>query len=309
MPFEQTRAILEAELGRPLEKLFLVFPPEPIAAASVGQVHDARLPSGRRVAVKVQRPGLRPLFQIRHPQPAPLHISIDATGISGHLSVRGMVDEFAQWTLRELDFRIEGRTADRLRMSAGPFVRIPRVYWELTSPRVLTMEFIIGLSASEVGDLMAAGGEALVRTRLAGFDVRQVLRHFAEGTTEQVFILGFFHADAHPGNVLFCDNNVVAFLDFGIFGSLAPAKVAVVTNMILSLAQGNIQASYRAYTAQLISTIDTDEAVVREQCLSVLREWYHACMDPTLPIENRHLARYIGAMIEVSRQNGLRTTA
>ncbi len=297
---------MEAELGRPLEHYFSRFPPQPIAAASVGQVHDARLRNGQRVAVKVQRPNLKPVFLADIRNLRRLAALVDAVGLSGYLSLRSMVGEFARWTLRELDFTIEGHTADRLRATAGPAVRIPQVYWELTSTRMLTMEFIIGISAAEVGDLLAEGGEALVRTRLVGFDTETALHHFAEASLAQLFTYGFFHADAHPGNLFFCDNNVVAFLDFGIFGTLTPAERAVVTGQALSLALGNLVASFRYYTGQLIATDETDMEVVRKECLVVLRDWYRSSLDPTLPIEERHLARYIGAMIDVSRRNGLR---
>jgi ubiquinone biosynthesis protein len=305
MPYEQARAIIEEELGGSLDDYFAEFPREPIAAASVAQVYDARLRSGQRVAVKVQRGGLRPIFLADIRNLRRLASLIEALGISGHLSVRGMVDEFAGWTLNELDFRVEAHTADRLRRSAEWFLLIPKVYWRLTTPRVLTMEFVEGISSAEAGSLMAAGGEPLVRTRAAGFDAKLVLHRLARSCLKQVFEGGFFHADLHPGNLFICDNQRVAFLDFGIFGSLTEAERAVVTGQILNLALGNISESFRYYALQLIPTEETDWDRVRQQCLTILRRWYAACSDVNLPIEERHLARYIGAMIEVSRQNGL----
>ena len=270
MPYDQARAIIEEELGGPLKDFYAYFPPEPIAAASVGQVHDARLRSGQRVAVKVQRGGLRPIFLADIRNLRRLASLIDSLGISGYLSVRGMVDEFAGWTLRELDFRVEASTADRQRLSAEWFLLIPKVHWRLTTSRVLTMEFVEGISSAEAGELMAAGGESLVRTRAAGFDLKLVLHRLARACLKQVFETGFFHADLHPGNLFICDNQRVAFLDFGIFGSLTEAERAVVTGQIVNLALGNISESFRYYALQLIPTEETDWDAVREQCLAIL---------------------------------------
>jgi ubiquinone biosynthesis protein len=306
MPFDSVQTVIEEEFGKPLDQLFTAFNPEPIAAASVAQVHEARLRSGQRVAVKVQRTGLRPIFLADIRNLHRLAVFIDAIGLSGYLSVQGMVDEFTHWTLRELDFTVEGRTADRVRRTADPSVKVPWVYWELTSPRVLTMEFISGLNAADVGDLFAAGGERLVRTRLAGFDVNLALHRFAQASLSQLFTVGFFHADAHPGNIFFCDDNIVEFLDFGIFGNLTRAERDIVTGQAVNLALGNILESFRFYTRQLVPTEETDFERVRQQCLHILQTWYEACLDPSLPIEQRHPAKYIGDMIEVSRQNGLR---
>lgn len=305
MQFEQVREVVEGEFGQPLEQLYADFHWEPIAAASVAQVHEARLHSGQRVAVKVQRVGLRPIFLADIRNLRRMAAFLDAIGLAGHLSVRRMVDEFTRWTLRELDFTVEGRTADRLASQAEPFVKIPNIYWHLTSPRIMTMEFIVGLSAAQAGDLFAKGGEKLVRTRLANFKVDVALRHFARASLSQLFTFGFFHADAHPGNIFFCDDNIVTFLDFGIFGTLSSAERQIVNGQIINLALGDIVESYRNYIRQLIPTEETDFEAVRRQCLKVLQTWYRACLDPTLPIEERHPAKYIGDMIEVSRQNGL----
>jgi ubiquinone biosynthesis protein len=124
MPLGTARAIVESELGAPIGDLFAEFSPEPVAAASVAQVHDARLPSGARVAVKVQRSGLERIFRADVRNLRRAATVAQALGAFGRLSVTGMVAQFSAWTLREMDFRIEGRTAERVRAESEPTVLI-----------------------------------------------------------------------------------------------------------------------------------------------------------------------------------------
>jgi len=306
LPPDITRAIIEAELGGPLECFFSDFTLNAIASASVSQVHRACTHHGHSVAVKVQRPGLEPILQSDIRNLLRLATVIEVFGLLGKLSATGMVREFANWTQRELDFTIEGGTADKLRATMPWYVVIPRIFWRLTTPRVLTMEFVEGLSASQLTALMADGGTAAVQAMMPNFDLDLSLDRMSEACLKQLFIDGIFHGDPHPGNVLFRNDNLVAFIDFGIFGELNAVEREILAGQIENLALGEIQESLRFYMRQLTATEETDFKRMEVQAIGVLRRWHASLSKPGGSVQERHLARYTGEMIEISRQNHLR---
>ncbi|MFQ6044491.1 MAG: ABC1 kinase family protein, partial [Candidatus Poribacteria bacterium] len=159
-PFEQAQALIESQLSRPLEELFDDFLKTPLAAASIAQVHRAKTKSGHDVAVKIQRPGISDLIE------TDLHILFDLAQLierripEGQLyNPVGIVDEFAQTIRRELDFIREGRNMDKFRQNfeGNDTIYVPKVYWELTTSQILTMEYIDGIKLKDLEKLEAAG--------------------------------------------------------------------------------------------------------------------------------------------------------
>ena len=193
-PFSQVEQVINEELGQPIERLFVEFVEQPIAAASIGQVHEAVLPNGRRVAVKVQRPtaprqieaDLALLYQAAK-------IAKDRVRALDFIDAQSLVDEFARSLREELDYRQEARNANTFhRNFAGhPHVRIPRVYWSYTGARVLTLEFLEG---TKIADLQP--GE------LSDDERRRLAYAMAEAWMTMVFRHGIFHGDPHPANIL-----------------------------------------------------------------------------------------------------------
>jgi ubiquinone biosynthesis protein len=212
-PWEPVRTQIEEELGAPLEDLFASFDPEPLAAASLAQVHPATLLDGTAVVVKVQRPGIREVIE------TDLEILFDVTRL---LQVRtplgaiydlpGIAEEFAATLRAELDFYREGHNADRFRANfAGEtYLHIPAVHWDLTTRRVLVLERIHGVRIDEVEALDEAGHD---RERVALHATRMVVKEILED--------GFFHADPHPGNFVVMDDEVIGAMDFGMVGYLS----------------------------------------------------------------------------------------
>jgi predicted unusual protein kinase regulating ubiquinone biosynthesis (AarF/ABC1/UbiB family) len=210
--YEQAKATIEQDLGKPIQTLYRNFDPIPIAAASLGQVHRAQLHSGEEVVVKVQRPGLVKLFQID------LAILKDiARYFQNHpywgqgRDWLGIYDECCRILYEEIDYINEGRNADTFRRNfrEEDWVHVPRVYWRYTSHRVVTLEYLPGIKISHYEALEAAG---LDRKSIAQLGARAYL--------QQLLNDGFFHADPHPGNIAVSPDGNLIFYDFGMMGQV-----------------------------------------------------------------------------------------
>jgi ubiquinone biosynthesis protein len=233
-PYEQVEEMIRTELGQPIERLFRDFDPVPMAAASIGQVHRATLPNGRDVVVKVQRPGAARQIE------ADLNLMYQAARIAKErvhaldfIDAEALVDEFARSIRQELDYRLEARNAETFRKNfAGhPHVRIPRVYWTYTRPRVLTLEYLDG---TQLADLELLGWAPEQRRRLA-----EVL---TEAWMTMIFRHGFFHADPHPANVLVFSPDRIGLVDFGQAGRLTDEDISKATGLFIDVVNENIEA-------------------------------------------------------------------
>jgi ubiquinone biosynthesis protein len=234
-PYAQVEQVVQAELGQPIERLFLEFVETPIAAASIGQVHQAVLPNGRRVAVKVQRPNAPQQIE------ADLGLLYQGAKIAKErvraldfVDTRALVDEFARSLREELDYRQEARNAQTFhRNFAGhPHVRIPRVYWSYSSARVLTLEFLDG---TKISDLHPDELPLDERRRLATV--------MAEAWMTMVFRHGIFHGDPHPANILVLGHpERIGLVDFGQAGRLSEDDMTKLTSLFIDAAAENVDA-------------------------------------------------------------------
>jgi ubiquinone biosynthesis protein len=213
VPFDAVRGVVEEELGLSVEQAFTSFDPEPLAAASIGQVHRAQLPGGHDVVVKVQRPGaerqvladIALLYQVAR-------LMRDRVRRLAFIDVVGVVDEFSRSIRQELDYRVEARNTEAARrhFTGDETVRIPRVHWRRTTGRVLTLEYIEGQVLSQV-DLATW---PLEHRRL-------LASRIAETWMRMVFVHGFFHADPHPANIVVITPDRLGLIDFGQVGRLS----------------------------------------------------------------------------------------
>ncbi|KAI5062828.1 hypothetical protein GOP47_0021375 [Adiantum capillus-veneris] len=217
-PFESETAlkIVEEELGAPVGQIFDQFDPDPIAAASLGQVHRAVL-RGEEVVVKVQRPGLKELFDIDLKNLRVIAENLQKLDPKSDGAKRDWVaiyDECASVLYQEIDYNKEGANAERFANNFKDleYVKVPKIYWELTTPQVLTMEYVPGIKINRIAALDQLGVD---RKRLAQYAVESYL--------EQILRHGFFHADPHPGNIAVDDENGgrLIFYDFGMMGSIS----------------------------------------------------------------------------------------
>jgi predicted unusual protein kinase regulating ubiquinone biosynthesis (AarF/ABC1/UbiB family) len=212
-PLDQVRQIVEVELGKPLDEIFRSFEDSPIASASLSQVHFAELPDGTPVAVKVQRPGIQAIIEqdLTILRWLARQIARVAPGVR-NLRPEAAVEEFGRWTLRELDFRLEGKNLDEFRrnFAGSTDVHFPKVYWDYTSPRLLTMERVSGLRVHQVVK------------NLQPHERKQAARRLAEVELQMFITDAFFHADLHPGNIFFQEDGTIVILDVGMVGRMSP---------------------------------------------------------------------------------------
>jgi ubiquinone biosynthesis protein len=234
-PFEQAERVIEEDLGNSLERLFLEFEREPVAAASIGQVHRAVLPNGKRVAVKVQRPGAPRQIE------ADLNLLYQAAKLVKErvraldfIDARSVIDEFARSIRQELDYRLEGRNAQTIHrnFAGNSKVQVPKVYWSYTRARVLTLEWLDGTQLADV-DLLP----------LTLDERREIAYRVTETWMEMIFRHGFFHGDPHPANILVLEEvGSIGLVDFGAVGKLTDDDLTKATRLFIDAAQENVDA-------------------------------------------------------------------
>jgi ubiquinone biosynthesis protein len=281
---ETVRETIETELESPLDELFQDFDPTPLASASIGQVHRARLHSGEHVVVKVQHAGIRRRMEVD------LDILAGLAQLAGKLPElqpyrpQATVTEFRRVVRRELDFAREARNLEQFErnFAGNPHVRIPRLHASLSTSRVLTMEWLDGAKLCDPS----------VRT-IPNVDLCQVARHGADMYLEMIFHHGFYHADPHPGNLVVLSDGTIGLLDFGMVGRLDEQLREDIEDMLAAIVTQDAQ--------QLTSLVMRLGAVphgLDEPALSVdLSEFVVHYANQ--PIDSFDLAGALSEMIEI----------
>ena len=305
--YEEALGVIEEQFGRTVKVLFRTFEDEPLASASVAQVHAAVTHAGERVAVKVQRPGIRRIFAADMRNMRRLAGVLDAVGCLGTFSLSETVEQFERYTARELDFVTEGKTADRLREKASRGMVVPRVHWDLSGERVLTLDRIDGVSLVRVIETMSRGGERSIRAEMPAFDRVQALDNLTTAALHQLFAVGFFHGDPHPGNVFVLADNSVAFLDFGIFGELNDHERIRFRDYTYALAAGDAIDAFRHLSEIYSAGAESDPVAFRRETVEMLRRWYAANRDSSASSRERHIGNAFDAMVGIVRRHGYRS--
>jgi predicted unusual protein kinase regulating ubiquinone biosynthesis (AarF/ABC1/UbiB family) len=265
-PFDSDVAyqIIETELGRPISDVFAVFNPYPLAAASIGQVYKARLADGTDVVVKVQRPGLMAVVALDLAIMRRVARFIEGLPWSGrHMPYGAIIDEFAASFLEQCDYTAEGRHAERFAQAFASFsgVRTPRVHWPLTTPRVMTMDFVDGF---KVTDLVALEG--------AGISFQDVVRVGVRATIKQLLEDGFFHADVHPGNLFVERDSTLVYIDFGMVGELSDWMQEKIVDIFLH----SVHRNYAALVDDFIALEFLSPRVDRQRLIPVAKRIFEA---------------------------------
>lgn len=232
IPLSDVLQQVEAELGAPTADFFAEFSNLPLAAASIAQVHRGRLLSGEEVVIKVRRPGIEGTIETDLDILAGLAYLVEHhIPHAGILDPVGVVKEFRRTLKREMDFTREGRTIDRFaaNFAKDPTVYTPKVYWEYTSQRVLTMEYVDGVKISQ-----------LYEQPDEGYDPRTVAANGATAILKQVLVHGLFHGDPHPGNLFVLSDNRVCFIDYGMVGRLDDDLKFLLVDLLMGVLQRDV---------------------------------------------------------------------
>ena len=290
-PFEQAAEIIREDLGKGPDELFAAFDREPAAAASLAQVHHALRKDGTEVAVKVQRPHIRSTIE----QDIYLLFFMARLAERTIPEVRPyspvqVVAQFADWTRRELDFAVEGHNAERFRFAFrdNPYIKIPSIHWDLTTSRVLTMEYIRGVRAD---DLAAIERE--------GLDPRELALHGVDAQLQQIMMDGFFHADPHPGNSFALQGNVLCFYDFGIVGYLNEKQRRDLISCMVAFANRDIERFLEHFLLLAHVGEASEVAAFEKDASAILSELFFSPTNPSAAwiffrLINRGAARRIG---------------
>lgn len=226
--YEAITKVLIEDLG-PLDNIFSYFNPEPLAAASIGQVHRACLKSGEDVIVKVQRPAIESTVRNDLEILKGLaRISERRSAEASQIGVNAIVEDFAKTLLRELDYEREARNTEQVfhNFADDKRVLIPRVYRQYSTPRVLIEDYIEGYKLSDIQSI-----------DLQGWSRRNLSRLGTEAFLSQILLHGFFQADPHPGNILAVNENTIAFIDFGETGYLGERRLMFIGELLMAVSK------------------------------------------------------------------------
>lgn len=292
-PFEfiEAKNILEEELKVPLSEIFSEFDETPLASASIGQVHRARLAGGDDVAVKIQRPGIRRTVEVD--LEIMLHL---ATLMEKHL--RGMevhkptqiVEEFARTLDKELDYGLEAANMEQFAAQAGddPNIYVPGVYREASTGKVLTMEFIDGIKASQLDEL-----------EKAGLDRKEIARRGFDLILKQIFIHGFFHADPHPGNLFILPDNVICFLDFGMMGRIGRMSREHFADLLMSIVSRDEEKAVHALLKLTVSDQEPNQQSLERDMAELINSYAYR------PLKDIDMEKFLQQMLDMTAKHRL----
>ena len=288
--YAEVARLIAEEFGRNVKDVFEEFASEPLASASIAQAHLARTKTGQEVIVKVQRPQIRQMIlQDLAIMEHLARLSARRIPESRRYDPVGLVEEFRKTILLELDFRREGRNADRLRQHLRdmPGIVIPQVFWEYSAPRVLTIEYMVGQGLRE-----ALGRSAEDRHRIAA--------NLYEAFLKQIFEDGFFHADPHPGNLLFLPDGRVGLLDFGIVGRVSRDRLAGLVTILLAIMEQDVEALLDECIGLGLMPADLDRQTIQYEIDELLAEHLD------LPLRDISLGHILETLFEMGRKHRLK---
>lgn len=288
LPFSQMEKVLRSELATDPSQVFKQIETAPLAAASIAQVHRAYLPNGQAVVLKIQRPGIQNLIetdlQILHDLAFILHDYIEAKYAQDPLAI---VAEFNQSIHRELDFLQEGHHIQQFKtyFADDPTIRVPNYYAEYSTSRLLVMDYIEGIKASQIELLDAAGINRQI-----------VARNGTNLSFRQIFELGFFHADPHPGNILVLPGNVIALLDYGMVGQIDEASIDCLGDIVIGILNKDIQRLLRALENLTGRDLLSDNVSLRLDINNLVNSY------AGVPLKNLRLEALLRDFFEVVRK-------
>lgn len=294
-PAREARAVVEEELGAPIARLFSRFDDRPLAAASISQIHAARLPDGRDVVVKIERPGIRRV--VANDLEIMAQLAALAEKHSAEWSRRKptrVIAEISRSLDRELDFALEAAHTERFarQFEDDPSVRVPLVHRALSSSRVLTLERVSGLKADDPA--------ALER---AGLDPRITAETVSDHYLAMIFLHGFFHADPHPGNLFIQPGHIVAYVDFGMTGRLDRATREGLAEIVFAVSERDEALLSRSLLALAEYDAEPDERQFRSDMAELMDQYAYR------PLAEWRLGRMLEQLFQTTARHGVRIPA
>lgn len=298
-PASEAKKIIEEDFGSPLDKIFLAFDDQPVAAASMAQVHYARLTDGTDVIVKVQRPAIREQIEtdvnILQTVASLLDKNVPESRFFNPI---GIVDEFSKTVKKELDFTNEARNCNKFKRNfeKNPDIYIPRTYADLVTERVIVMERVKGVRVDDFQGIEALGCD---RKKLAKAGIGAYFKMIMED--------GFFHADPHPGNIFVMSNDILAFVDFGIVGYVTPGMMVTMANTFLALINSDFDSLIDHYIELGIVPEDIDLDMFRRDFKTDLVDFIEPLYGLTLKEIN--FAKYLDTLTHIALKHNLKVPA
>jgi ubiquinone biosynthesis protein len=295
--------IIRSELGRDVDEVFSYFDPEPFGAASIGQVHDATLGSGARVAVKVQRPGIEQSIATDISLMYRIAGLVDLTRVLGGTRTRDVIDELARWTREELDYTVEAQNALLMRANTRDHGTEynPGVHLEYTTRRVLTAERLDGiLLADLITDLRDDREATLRRLTDAGYDLDEAASNIVWNFLGQAYAVGVFHGDLHPANLLLLPDNRIGYVDFGIIGRLPESVRQSLVLYAKNLFFGDVDAAISEFLRWVKPAQTTSIAAAADEMVALTRRFLFD-LDHTTSPKREVMARYQVDLLAATR--------
>jgi len=292
VPFDMVKRVIESEFGRPLPEIFKTFNDHPLAAASIAQVHEASLPDGTEVVVKVQRPGIDKLID------TDVSILFVIAGLFEKyieevrvFNPTGIVEEFFKTLKKELDFIVEAGNMTRIRKNFEdrPHVIIPKVFREVSTAKVLTLEKLHGIRLSDHATL-----------EKSNIDIRQLTHQGVQAFYKMVLVDGIFHGDLHAGNIFILEDGKIGLVDFGIVGRLNQKVRDALGNMFLALVSEDFDALVYEYLEIGIPSGKIDVDHFAKQVRELVEPYFG------LPLKDVNVGRMLLDLTILASQHGLR---
>ena len=299
--WEAIERLLSQELGQPIESVFSKINQQPIAAGSIGQIHRATLTTGEEVAIKVQRPGIDKIVEQDISLIKGVAELVSLTDFGENYDIVELADEFSQAIKAELDFTKEANYTDKIRNNLSESrwfdteqLVIPKVYWEVTSEKILVLEWLHGKPILEA-DLSIPESTKSIEIRK-----QEITTLLFRAFFQQLYLDGFFHADPRPGNIFYLDNGKIAIIDCGMVGKLDPRTQQILTELLLAIfdldAQGCTQLTIELSQGGKAESLER----LRNDYEQILRKYYD------LSLSQFNFSEVVYEILQIARKNKLK---